>query len=56
MLGTPPALQDYAILQSAGVRPDDPMLADVKTYADFPRDAEWIKRTIEQLLKAKKPA
>jgi hypothetical protein len=45
------SLQDYAILQSAGVNPDDPMLADIKSYKEFPRQEEWIRRTIEQVLR-----
>ena len=35
-------LHDYALLQSAGVRPDDPLLAGIKDYADFPKSADWI--------------
>ncbi|AMV39742.1 DUF4091 domain-containing protein [Planctomyces sp. SH-PL62] len=46
------SLQDYAVLQTAGVRPDDPRLADLKSYADFPKDDSWIHRTIDALLKA----
>jgi hypothetical protein len=49
------SLQDYAILQTAGISPDDPMLADIKSYKDFPRQEEWIRRTIEQVLR-KPPA
>jgi hypothetical protein len=45
------ALQDYAILQSAGVKPDDALLKDIKTYADFPRSEEWINETVAQVLK-----
>ncbi len=36
------SLQDYALLQAAGVAPDDPRLAAIHDYADFPRDAEWL--------------
>jgi hypothetical protein len=36
------SLQDYALLQSADVRPDDPLLAPLKDYADFPKSVEWI--------------
>ena len=31
------SLQDYAILQTAGIKPDDPLLAPLKSYADFPK-------------------
>jgi hypothetical protein len=47
------ALQDYAILQTAGINPDDAMLADCKTYADFPKNEEWIRTTLEKILKKK---
>jgi len=45
-------LQDYALLQSAGVDPDDAMLAEIKDYADFPREASWTARQRLQLLVA----
>ena len=44
------SLQDYAILQTAGIRPDDPMLSDIKSYADFPKSEEWIQGAIGRLL------
>ena len=44
-------LQDYALLQAAGVDPDAPMLADIQDYADFPRDAAWMATRREKLLK-----
>jgi hypothetical protein len=47
------SLQDYAILQSAGIKPDDPLLADVKSYKDFPRDEQWIARTMRAILKGR---
>ncbi|MBN8853140.1 MAG: hypothetical protein BGO55_13600 [Sphingobacteriales bacterium 50-39] len=34
-------LQDYALLQSAGIKSTDPLLADIKSYADFPKKEEW---------------
>jgi hypothetical protein len=46
------ALQDYAILQTAGIRPDDPMLSDLKGYDVFPKNEEWIQKTIRKILKA----
>ncbi|HTL30046.1 MAG TPA: DUF4091 domain-containing protein [Tepidisphaeraceae bacterium] len=47
------ALQDYAILQTAGIEPDDPMLADLKTYANFPKNEEWIRAAMEKILRSK---
>ncbi len=44
------ALQDYALLQSAGIRPDDPMLAPLIDYANFPKDESWITETIRTIL------
>jgi hypothetical protein len=44
------SLQDYAILQTAGIEPDDPLLANIKTYADFPKNEEWIDRTLRKIL------
>jgi hypothetical protein len=46
------SLQDYAILQTAGVRPDDPMLADIKGYADFPKTEAWVQAKLREVLKA----
>ena len=36
------SLQDYALLQAAGISPDDPMLAEIKDYAHFPKSSEWL--------------
>ena len=44
------SLQDYAILQTAGIKPDDPMLADIKSYADFPKNEQWIDEVFRQVL------
>jgi hypothetical protein len=49
------ALQDYAILQSAGIKPEDPLLADIKSYAKFPKNEEWVRKTIEKVLLQTKP-
>lgn len=46
------SLQDYAILQTAGIDPAAPLLADIKTYADFPKNEEWIKSTLRKILVA----
>jgi hypothetical protein len=46
------SLQDYAILQSAGIKRDDPMLADLKSYAVFPKDPEWVGKALEKVLRS----
>jgi hypothetical protein len=47
------SLQDYTLLQAAGIAPDDLMLAEITDYADFPKEAGWIlerrKRVLERL-------
>ncbi len=43
-------LQDYALLQSAGIKPTDPLLADIKTYADFPKNEEWHSNLRKKIL------
>ena len=48
------SLQDYAILQTADVRPNDPMLAEIKSYEDFPKAEGWIRQATETVLR--KPA
>ena len=45
------SLQDYALLQSAGLKPDDPLLAPLKNYAKFPKSEEWIEAARARLLK-----
>ncbi|HTE32389.1 MAG TPA: DUF4091 domain-containing protein [Chryseolinea sp.] len=44
------SLQDYAILQSAGISPDDAMLAELKGYDDFPKSEKWIQTTLKNIL------
>ncbi len=44
------SLQDYAMLQTAGIKPDDPMLADIKDYADFPKSEAWIQDRLKAIL------
>jgi hypothetical protein len=36
------SLQDLALLRSAGIAPDDPILADIEGYDTFPKDTEWV--------------
>jgi hypothetical protein len=44
------SLQDYALLQAAGVAPDDPLLADITDFAEFPRDPAWIAQARARVL------
>jgi len=44
------SLQDYAILQTAGIKPDDPMLASLTSYCGFPYSEEWIETTLGTIL------
>ena len=46
-------LQDYAILQSAGIKPSNPLLSDIKAYADFPRSEKWIGDVLDNALSSK---
>jgi hypothetical protein len=48
------SLQDYAILQSAGIKPDDSLLVDLKSYAKFPKNEAWIDETMQKILQPKK--
>lgn len=51
------SLQDYALLQAAGVSPDDSLLGDIKDYAQFPKTPDWIlgaRKSVLALLDAKK--
>ncbi len=50
------ALQDYAILQTAGIDPNDPLLAPIQGYENFPKSEEWIRETLEKVLRSKVPA
>jgi hypothetical protein len=43
-------LQDYALLQSADIDPDDTDLAAIQDYAEFPRDRRWIAERRAELL------
>lgn len=35
------AMQDYALLQTMGLDRYDKLIADVKSFSDFPKDASW---------------
>jgi len=45
------SLQDYALLQTAGLAPHDPLLAEIRDYADFPRDERWVRSRRRELLR-----
>ncbi len=45
------SLQDYALLQRAGVERDDPLLAPLASFEDFPRSEAWIDAARRQLLR-----
>jgi hypothetical protein len=45
------SLQDYALLQTCGIKPNDPMLSELKTYSEFPKNEKWIKDALDRLLK-----
>jgi hypothetical protein len=50
------SLQDYALLQQAGVARDDPLLAPLRSFEDFPREAGWLatarRRVLERAAEA----
>ncbi len=43
-------LQDYALLQTLEVDPDDPRLARIKSFRDFPKTDAWRRRLKRNLL------
>jgi len=47
------SLQDYALLQSAGIAKDNPMLSELKDYNDFPKTAEWVQNALSQIFDKK---
>ena len=44
------ALQDYAILQSAGIDREDPILDALIDYGNFPKSESWLNDVIKQIL------
>lgn len=44
------SLEDYAMLQTAGVKPDDPLLSPLKSYGDFPKTESWISEAVNKVL------
>ncbi len=47
------SLQDYAMLQTAGINPDDTLLQEIQDYHIFPKTEGWILKTVEEILKRK---
>ena len=45
------SLQDYAILQAAGISRDDPLLAELIDFETFPRGAAWVTGRRAELLR-----
>ncbi len=39
---------------SVGIKPDDPLLAPLKTYAEFPKNEDWLRTALEEVLKRPK--
>ncbi len=47
------SMQDYALLQTVGIKLDDPLLAEIEGYDEFPKCEEWIARARRIILKGK---
>ena len=46
------SLQDYAMLSTLGVGPEDGRLADLRGFDDFPKQARWHADAVRSLLSA----
>lgn len=44
------SLREYALLETAGISSDDPILADIKGYDDFPFSEEWVENARRRIL------
>jgi hypothetical protein len=44
------SLQDYALLQSAGIKPNDPMFDSLVDYQSFPKNEKWLVDTRAKIL------
>jgi glycosyl hydrolase family 123 len=44
------SLQDFALLQSAELPRDAPLLSELKSYQSFPKQAEWIDSAVDIIL------
>lgn len=45
------SLQIYALLQTLGIDRNDPILRPIRSFADFPRTLQWLRRTKRRLLR-----
>ena len=45
------SLQDFAILQTAGIDKDDKRFSELRTYADYPKSEKWIQQQLLAILK-----
>jgi hypothetical protein len=45
------SMQDYALLQTAGISLDDPLLAEIEGYDEFPKCEEWIAGVRRRILR-----
>ncbi|MFK7693195.1 glycoside hydrolase domain-containing protein [Paenibacillus sp. HJGM_3] len=43
-------LQDYALLQTLGVDPDDERLGAIHNYSDFPRSEDWLHHVLQSVM------
>jgi hypothetical protein len=44
------SMQDYALLQTLDINPDDEMLQSIINYREFPKSEQWLQKTYRQLL------
>jgi hypothetical protein len=44
------SLQDYALLQTVEIKPDDAMPADIGDYNDFPKTETWLRNIRNKIL------
>lgn len=44
------AMQDYALLQTLGISREDPLLAPIVSFAEFPKKASWREEARKKLL------
>ena len=44
------SLQDYALLQTAGLKPNDPMFESLLDYQSFPKTEKWLAEARAKIL------
>jgi hypothetical protein len=47
------SMQDFQLLQTLGVSPEDGLLGSLESFEEFPRSAEWVLSTRKRLLEGK---